>query len=144
MSKWVSYTEKDFYNYYIDNTPDGIDYKRFKALLVDYYKLLAEQLLGGVNDLKLPHNLGTLRIVKYKPKYSTCKKLAVDFKSTKELGKRVYHLNQHSDGFSYKLLWQNAIRCHFCLQKYYVNLVRANKRELAQRIKNNINDFIEI
>lgn len=144
MRKWASYTLTDLYGYYIQQYPPGLDYKRFKALLVDYYTILAQQLLDGVEELKMPYRLGTLSIVKYQPAGYDCRSLSVDFKATKELGKCVYHLNSHSDGFKYRLYWHKRLYKNNSIGMYQVNLVRANKRMLASIIKNKINDFPEI
>lgn len=144
MGKWASYTLTDFHAYYIQKNPSGLDYKRFKALLADYYTILADEILSGVVELKLPFRLGILSIVKYRPAGYDCRSLSVDFKATKELGRCVYHLNSHSDGFKYRLHWRKNLRNNNSIGMYQVNLVRANKRMLASIIKNKINDFPEI
>lgn len=139
-----SYTIVDMYAYYIDKYPLGLDYKLFKALLMDYYTILAEQLLSGVEELKMPHRLGTLGIVKYRPKKYNGKSLSVDFKTTRLLGKTIYYLNNHSDGYKYRLFWHKELTNNSSIYHYAVSMVRANKRKLAQIIKQNLNDFPEI
>ena len=58
----------------------------------------------------MPHGLGYVCVVKYKPKSYTNGSLSVDYKSSKEFGKRIYHLNEHSDGYKYRLYWSKLPR----------------------------------
>lgn len=144
MRKWASYTITDFYEYYHEQYPLGLDYKRFKALLVDYYTILSNELLSGVCEFKMPYKLGVLSIVKYRPKTHTSKSLSVDFKATKQFGKTIFHLNDHSNGYKYRLFWHKNMNRNFGIYRYGATLVRANKRKLANIIHNKLNDFPEI
>ena len=144
MNESKAYTIKDFYVYYAANTPDFIDYKRFKALMVDFFKITSERLLSGSEELKMPFRLGTVSIGKYRPKTYTYKSLSIDFNETRKHGKTIYHLNNHSNGYKYRLFWAKEIVKNFLIYRYTATMVRANKRELARIVKNNINDFPEI
>lgn len=144
MSKKKSYTITDFYDSYITEHPNGVDYKTFRAILVDYYTIINQKLLDASDELKMPYRLGTVRIVKYKPKTYTSKSLSVDYKLSKEVGHTVYHLNDHSNGYKYRLFWHKECAKNFSPYRYSLNLVRAAKRKLAQLIKNNITDYPEI
>lgn len=139
-----SYTIKDFYDDYIEEYPSGIDYKQYRMILTDYYNILKDEVLYNSEEIKLPFKLGLVKIVKYKPKTYSSKSLSVDYKLSKELGTRVYHLNDHSDGYKYRLYWHKDIACNFSIYKYSLNFVRACKRELARLIKNKLTDYPEI
>ena len=53
----------------------------------------------------MPYGLGLIQIVKYRPKSLTPKSLSVDYKASKEYDKKIYHLNEHSDGYKFRLYW---------------------------------------
>lgn len=92
---------------------------------------------------KMPYGLGYVCIVKYKPKSYNAESLSVDYKSSKEEGKRIYHLNEHSDGYKYRLYWSKLPQTFPDRYRYQLMLVRDNKRELAQLIFNH-KDYINI
>jgi hypothetical protein len=79
----------------------------------------------------MPFGLGYVCIVKYKPKEYTSKSLSVDYKASKEYGKKIYHLNEHSDGYKFRLYWSKTPRTFPDRYKYSLCLVRQNKRRLA-------------
>lgn len=53
----------------------------------------------------MPYGLGFIQVVKYRPKSLTSKSLSVDYKASKEYDKKIYHLNEHSDGYKFRLYW---------------------------------------
>lgn len=144
MRESKSYTIINFYKQYVKDYNNDIDYKLFKNILEDYNKELRDSLLLFSEELVLPYGLGSLSIVKYKPKSLSPKSLSIDYKTSKLVGKRVYHLNEHTGGYKYRLYW-SKIGCQ-CrkIYKYSLNLVRANKRLLASLIINNKTDYIEL
>jgi hypothetical protein len=94
----------------------------------------------------MPYGIGYLAIGKYEPKTYTSKSLSIDYKSSKEEGKIIYHLNEHSDGYKYRLYWSKIPKTFIDRYKYQLSLVRENKRYLAKLIFNkqdykNINDI---
>lgn len=91
----------------------------------------------------MPYGLGVVCIVKYKPKSYTDQSLSVDYKSSKEEGKRIYHLNEHSNGYKYRLYWSKVPKIFSARYKYQLCMVRENKRHLAQLIFNK-QDYINI
>lgn len=91
----------------------------------------------------MPYGLGYVCVAKYKPKSYTDKSLSVDYKSSNEYGKRIYHLNEHSDGYKYRLYWSKIPRTFSSRYKYQLSFTRANKRRLAQLIFKH-NDYIDV
>lgn len=144
MNDRKSYTIKDFYKYYIDENKDGVDYKTYRNIVEDYYSIMLDELLNNSEELKLPYKLGTVRIIKYKPKTYTSASLSVNYKLSNELGYKVYHLNEHSNGYKYRLFWHKDVANNFAIYKYSLSLIRGAKRRLAQIIKNNLTDYPEI
>lgn len=130
------------YKQYVNEGSD-VSYVRFKRILDSFNHLLILNLLESSEPFKMPYGLGFICIVKYKPKTFTEKSLSVDYKATKEYGKRIYHLNEHSDGYKYRLYWSKTPRTFPDRYRYQLSLVRANKRHLAQLIFQK-HDYINI
>lgn len=137
-----SYTIRDMYKSYKE-IDENIDYLRFKRILDQFNTNLLDSLLNASEGFKMPCRLGFICVVKYKPKSYTDKSLSKDYKLSKELGKTVYHLNEHSDGYKYRLYWSKNKNTFPDIYKYNISFVRANKRKLAQLIFNK-HDYINI
>ena len=91
----------------------------------------------------MPYGLGYIQVGKYLPKQYNAESLSVDFKTSKELDKKIYHLNEHSNGYKYRLYWSKRPRTFPDRYKYTLGFVRQNKRRLAQLIFNK-QDYIDI
>ena len=91
----------------------------------------------------MPYGLGFIQICKYKPKNLDQQSLSVDYKASKEYDKRIFYLNEHSDGYKYRLYWSKLPRTFPDRYKYQLVLVRQNKRKLAQLIFNK-QDYLDI
>ena len=67
----VSYTIKDFYEYYLSyvNKSDiyQIDYKLYHSILIDYFKFIQDEIVEQGREFKMPCRLGSLFIMKSKP-----------------------------------------------------------------------------
>lgn len=137
-----SYTIRDMYKSYKE-IDENVDYLRFKRILDQFNTNLLDSLLNASEGFKMPCRLGFICIVKYRPKSYTNKSLSKDYKLSKELGKTVYHLNEHSDGYKYRLYWSKNKNTFPDIYKYNISFVRANKRKLAQLIFNK-HDYINI
>lgn len=137
-----SYTIRDIYTQY-HKTHENAVYLRFKRILNEVNKLIIETILDRSMPFKMPSGLGLVCIVKYRPKTYTDKSLSVDYKASKEEGKRIYHLNEHSDGYKYRLYWSKQPYTFADRYKYQLILTRANKRYLAQLIFAH-NDYINV
>lgn len=139
-----SYTYFDMYKSFLDeNKPIEVSYFDFKRILDTMSRIIQEELLNKSEGFKMPYGLGYVQICKYLPKNYESQSLSVDYKSSKEFGKRIFHLNEHSDGYKYRLFWSRIPKTFPDRYRYQLSLVRANKRKLAQLIFNN-NDYIDI
>lgn len=142
MRNKKSATIIDMYKQY-SKDDDTIDYTRFKRILDTFNQEILNGLLESSEGFKMPFGLGYVQIVKYKPKSYTDKSLSVDYKASKEYGKRIYHLNEHSNGYKYRLYWSKVPQTFPDRYRYQLSFVRANKRRLAQLIFNK-QDYINI
>ena len=137
-----SYTTYDIYNNYC-KAHEKVPYLLFKSVIDGFNGIVKESILMRSECFKMPYGLGYVCIVKYKPKSYNAESLSVDYKSSKEEGKRIYHLNEHSDGYKYRLYWSKLPQTFPDRYRYQLMLVRDNKRELAQLIFNH-KDYINI
>ena len=135
-----SYTTYDIYNNY--DKRDQIPYSTFRGIVDKLNDSILSVLQNGQN-YKLPCSLGTVQIVKYKPKEYNKHSLSIDFNESKKLDKMVYHLNEHSNGYKYRLHWSKQPFTFTNRYKYQLCFTRANKRKLAQLIFNN-KDYLDI
>lgn len=139
-----SYTTADMYTAYCnENNNIEVSYLRFKSIIDSFNKIIKETILNRSEGFKMPLGLGFVCVVKYKPKSYNSKSLSVDYKSSKEEGVRVYHLNEHSGGYKYRLYWSKIPKTFPARYKYQLMFVRTNKRYLAKLVFNK-NDYINI
>lgn len=139
----LSYTFRDIYKSYNEENPDKLTYSQFKAISDEMCKLILEALQDRSEGFKMPCGLGYLQIGKYKPKELSSKSLSIDYKASKEYDKKIYHLNEHSNGYKFRLYWSKVPFTFADRYKYQLSFVRANKRRLAQLIFKH-KDYINI
>ena len=96
-----SYTFRDMYKTMGAEVP----YKLYTAILHAMCQIILEHVLERSEGFKMPYGLGFIQVGKYLPKQLTPKSLSIDYKATREYGKKIYHLNEHSDGYKYRLYW---------------------------------------
>lgn len=134
-----AYTGHNFYDSYLEYVEDNplyqVEYRVFRDIINDYFKYLRDELIENGKEVKLPCRMGTIQIVKHKPKEYTGKSLRIDYAESKKAGKVIYHLNEHSNFYKYRIYWnkQNMITPN--KTKYQLVMTRDNKRHLAQIIK---------
>lgn len=134
-----AYTFRDMYR----NMPIEVPYAQYKRILDEMCSVILDAIFNRSDGFKMPYGLGFIQVGKYKPKTYTDKSLSVDYKASKEYDKRIYHLNEHSDGYKFRLYWSRIPKTFPDRYRYQLNLVRANKRKLAQLIFNK-HDYIDI
>ena len=79
-----------------------------------------------------------------RPKYLDKRSLRIDYQATKQTGKLIFLLNEHSDMFKYRFMWSKVDMLATNKSKYQLVATRANKRTLAQIIKNREMDYEEV
>lgn len=123
--------------------PVDVDYSLYKRILDQMCNVILDTVLERSEGFKMPYGLGFIQVGKYRPKSFTQQSLSVDYKASKEYDKRIYHLNEHSDGYKFRLYWSKIPKTFPDRYKYQLSLVRKNKRKLAQLIFNK-HDYINI
>lgn len=147
-NKTKSYTIASFYNDYLDNierdTVYDIDYTTYRAIITDYFLHLQNKLIEEGKMIKLPYRMGNVQIIKSRPKYLDKRSLRIDYQATKQTGKLIFLLNEHSDMYKYRYWWNKIDMMVPNKSQYQLVATRANKRRLAQIIKNRELDYEEI
>ena len=101
MRNKKSVTFRDMYR----TMPVDVDYSVYTLVLDEMCKTILQHIMNASEGFKMPYGLGFVQIGKYKPKTLSDKSLSVDYKSSMIYNKRIYHLNEHSDGYKFRLYW---------------------------------------
>ena len=134
-----AYTGHNFYDSYLEYVEDNplyqVEYRVFRDIINDYFKYLRDELIENGKEVKLPCRMGTIQIVKHKPKEYTGKSLRIDYAESKKAGKVIYHLNEHSNFYKYRIYWnkQNMITPN--KTKYQLVMTRDNNGILLRLSK---------
>ncbi len=139
MKNKQSITFRDLYR----TMPIEVDYGLYKRILQEMCRIILDAILNSSDGFKMPFGLGFIQVGKYLPKALNDKSLSVDYKASREYDKRIYHLNEHSNGYKYRLYWSKIPRTFPDRYKYQLCFVRQNKRRLAQLIFNK-QDYLDI
>lgn len=123
--------------------PIEVDYELYKRILDEMCRIILDTVLNSSDGFKMPYGLGFMQVGKYRPKTLSGESLSVDYKASREYDKRIYHLNEHSNGYKYRLYWSKIPRTFPDRYKYQLCFVRQNKRRLAQLIFNK-QDYLDI
>lgn len=141
------YTVSDFYDFYLkeigDNKLYEIDYKEYSNIISDFYKSIMDFILKKNGVFKMPYKLGDVRVVKRKLNLDHLRLTGIDWKTTVETGKHVYHLNEHTSGYKYNFQWNKKNMNLKNLYFYRLVMTRQNKRLLAKLIKSGDYDYFE-
>ncbi len=119
LAMWKGYKKK---------YTSSISQPTFVSILKACNSGMQELLLSG-REIKLPHRLGTLFIEKKKVNFNH---LSLDFGHWQKTGKKLYHLNRHSDNFKAHLHWRKLTAILPGKQYYKLTPARAFNRKLAQ------------
>lgn len=105
-------SSRDVYLKFCKQHPEiDISYKKWLEVIYTYNYGFRDYLIETGAKAKLPWGLGYFSISgkktkKYKIHHGEQHiNLAVDWKETRKLGKRVYHLNSHTDGKKFRWYW---------------------------------------
>lgn len=141
------YTFIDMYQMYIKEVDKGspydITYNEYVEVCSLFYKKVIDYLLFNNGTWIFPYGLGALHIIKKKLKV-TKDNLPIDWKLTREYGKRIYHLNEHTSGFLYRFYWDKRNSKQTNRFLYIFDPSRSNKRRLAKLIKSGKCDYFEL
>lgn len=119
-----------------------IDRKKWVKTIKTFNQLFAEYLLQTGEREKLPYGLGSFTISKKKTIKIIRKEdgtqhigLPVDWKRSKEVGRKIYIMNSHSDGFRCRWKWFNEDSNMKMAHIWVFKPVRSQSRAIARYLK---------
>lgn len=148
--KIADYKIKDLYEYYQEKVQPELQvpYSVYTSILKEFNLELVESIINTSEGIKLPCNLGFIRVRKKKVNLAKKESLIPDWGQTNKLwaanpeAKKkktiVYHLNEHRGGYKYKIFWDKKKQMLKNKTFYYFIPTRAFKRNLASVLKNNL------
>lgn len=136
---------KTNYNQFVKENPDiDLSYQQWATIIYRFNEKFRESLYETGNMDKLPYGIGPFAVHKSKPsapKFDENNKLIIrnpiDWKSTKEHGKYIYHLNSDTEGFKFKLKWFFTKSKSKYKDIFYFRNSRVSSRLLKQYIIDN-------
>ena len=133
---------KQLYNKFCEKHPDiTITFEKWKEVIYTYNYFFRDYILETGEKAKLPWGFGSFAISKRKvKKYKIFNgkeyiNLPIDWKKTKELGKVIYNLNAHTDGYRYKWLWFILEARIYHSDIWVFRPSRISSRKIAEYIK---------
>ena len=133
-------TIKDAYKEYkknikVKSSVLNVDYATYRKICETFNVLISKKILYESYEFNIPYRLGKLRIKKFKMKIIK-EKLRIDYKLTKQYKKAIYHLNEHTNNYAYRWLWDKDKAITIGKRVYTFVATRDNKRELASILTN--------
>lgn len=122
-------------------TEKDLSYKKFSQVLKTCNWMWIEYALLSGGKVRLPHGFGDIAVNKkmlarfkeWEGKQYV--NLKIDWATTKKIGKRVYHTNEHTDGYNFKWTWfPGSSKIHLA-DVYVFKPCRYASRALAKYIK---------
>lgn len=125
------YSLSHAHKFYKKKTGSKIEKALYREICCAFNKaLIADALEGRV--VKLPHSMGSMWVKKYQ---ADPENPPIDLNASKLAGKKIYHLNFHSDGYAAKWVWSKRNNLVTNLIYYSFHATRANSRSLAKVMK---------
>lgn len=119
----------------------SLTYDKWLEIIYTFNYALRDHILETGDRCKLPWGFGTLSIEKRKVKKFIVHNgkeyiaLPIDWPKSRKLGKRVYHLNAHTDGYRYKWYWFRADSRLYQSEIWVFKPSRVSSRKLAEYLK---------
>lgn len=122
----------EMFKQFKEENPDiSISFKEFSDIIKTSNKKIYDAIIEDEEGFKLPENLGYLCVTKYKTR-----KKAINWADTKKYGKKIYHLNLHSFGYSYHIKWFKTGICRFLFNEVFKFAPhRHMRRDVAAKVK---------
>jgi len=140
---WRSSSKSNYKDFCKKNITVKLTYDEWRILIYTFNESFREYILETGEKTKLPAGLGEFSIFKKKRKlYKTIKgeqiiNLPVDWKKSKEKGKRVYNFNYHTEGYSFGWIWFRLSARFKLFDLWYFKPSRTTSRLLAHYITTN-------
>ena len=108
--EWRSGSKANYIDFCKKNPEVIITFIEWKNIIYSYNDLFRMYILETGEKVKMPFGFGQFSINKKKRKRRKGKNgeyinMAVDWQKSKKLGKRIYNMNHHTDGFFFGWWW---------------------------------------
>lgn len=145
---------KETYNKFKLAFPDiSISYQQYRDILIAYSDFFKDYIIQTGDICKLPYGFGYFTVVKKKikryknfndPNGKPYINLPIDWKASKEEGKRVYHMNFHTDGFRCKWFWHVGSARFSFINTVVFKPSRDTSRSLAKVLNKPNSTYIQL
>lgn len=113
---------QDSYKLYRERSERPVAKQDYKEITARFMQYIVDRVLAG-DTVKLPERMGVLSIQGFKPKPRLNEDgeimgVGVNWKATKDLWARspsdaeaktrIFHFNEHTNGFAYKIVWNRS------------------------------------
>lgn len=150
--EYRTYSKENYNRFIKENniTEDVLSYAKYCKNLEVCNWMFIEYALRTGEKISFPHGFGPVAVNKKMlkryvehdgKKYIN---LRVDWQKTKKLNKRVFHTNEHSDGFNYKWTWFPKESKFFQSELYVFKPCRYASRAIARYVKKPNSHFKEM
>lgn len=118
-----------------------LTFDKWKSIIYSFNYLFRDHILETGDKIRLPWGLGNFSVSKKKSKrFVTYKEkeyvnMPIDWVKTRKAGKKIYHLNSHTDGFRYKWIWFNSDARFYQSAIWVFKPSRISSRKLAEYLK---------
>jgi len=140
----------DFYNFYLGSNNDRyiLELSTYREVIKKFNLYFESRILKG-DYIRLPFGLGALLIVGRKnvpkidengnvrglcPNYGATYKLWSENPQAKAEGKKIYFENNHSDGYTYKLIWNKQAKSFRNAYLYTLRTGRLTRKKIYEAI----------
>lgn len=128
VRKHFTMTIKDFYGSYKKHkkasNEEPQDYKTYRKAMEDFFTEVSKKIIYENFTFMMPYSLGTVVVKAFKNPF---KDRYIDWKTTKEVGKIVRHLNTHSFGYYFGIVWDKSY-VRFRNNAYYTFTARKSDK----------------
>jgi hypothetical protein len=138
---WRSSSKENYNNFCNKNPTLKITFDQWKNIIYSYNEYFKNYILETGEKARLPFGFGEFSINKKKRrKLKTVDgkevvNLPIDWKKTKEKGKRIYNFNYHTEGFFFGWIWFKESTRIRNIDLWYFKPSRTTSRLLSHYIK---------
>lgn len=136
--EWRSGSKQNYIDFCKKNPSISISYSDWKMVIYLYNELFRDKILETGDKLKFPAGIGEFSIQKKKRKKikvidgKEFVNLPIDWKKTKEKGKKIYNFNYHTEGYFFGWMWfKDSARFQYS-SLFYFKPTRVTSRKLSE------------
>lgn len=120
---------KEVFTYLGGEDEFGVDYKTYKSVFDECNKMVMDNMFNDMRPFYMPCNLGILSILSRKMDFNNGK-LKIDYGYYRKTGKKIYHLNNHTNNYHNRFNWTKGAISG--IMGYKIIMERKNKAMLGK------------